>query len=105
MKNVTENNKLIAEFMGYINTTPTDKDFNIYENKNGDMLEAMSMKYHSSWDWLMPVIQKIYLMDEYDKWIDTLGMFASSIQNSLGSASLLHTYEAVVEFIKWYNQQ
>ena len=35
----TENNKLIAEFMGY------------------DVIEPM--QYHTSWDWLMPVAHKI----------------------------------------------
>ncbi len=49
---IIEGNKLLAEFMGYVNTTPTDPDFNIYENSSGNLLEAMSMKYHSSWDWL-----------------------------------------------------
>lgn len=54
-------NNLIAEFMGYVNTTPNDPDFNIYEHKDDerDMLETMSMKYHESWDWLMPVVEKI----------------------------------------------
>ena len=55
----TEGNKLIAEFMGYINVTPSDKDFNIYEKEGNKMMEAMSMQYHTSWDWLMPVVEKI----------------------------------------------
>ena len=58
--NVTEQNKLIAEFMGFVNTTPTDKYFNIMEHSVTKQLqEPMSAKYHSSWDWLMPVVEKI----------------------------------------------
>lgn len=64
----TESNNLIAEFMGYINTTPTDKDFNIFENNEGKMLESMSMKYHSSWDWLMPVVEKIESFETDNYW-------------------------------------
>ena len=59
VKEIREANNLIAEFMGYKNTTPTDKDFNIYENKEGHKIETMSMRYHDSWEWLMPVIEKI----------------------------------------------
>lgn len=39
-----ENNKLIAEFMGAVGSP---------------MYKPNEMKYHSSWDWLMPVIEKI----------------------------------------------
>ena len=45
-----EANKLIAEFMG-----------DIYRHTSED-------KYHASWDWLMPVIDKVKSID-YD-WID-----------------------------------
>jgi hypothetical protein len=62
---IIEGNQLLAEFMGYVNTTPTDPDFNIYENSSGEMLEAMSVKYHSSWDWLMEVVEKIESLGFY----------------------------------------
>ncbi len=42
-----ENNKLIAKFM---DTEITNNTKNIL---------GSSLKYHSSWDWLMPVIEKI----------------------------------------------
>lgn len=34
-KQIIEYSKRCAEFLGYVNTTPTDKDFNIYQNENG----------------------------------------------------------------------
>jgi len=60
-------NQLCAEFLGYVNTTPTDPVFNIYENKNGfviderqyTLLETMSMKFHSNWEWIMQVCDRI----------------------------------------------
>ena len=51
-----EANKLIAEFMG--------------SNLNG--LESWQyeeeLQYHTSWDWLMPVIDKVKIIDH--DWID-----------------------------------
>lgn len=45
---IIEGNKLIAEFMGMGEKfLPMD-----YEHENG-------VRYHSSWDWLMPVVEKI----------------------------------------------
>lgn len=55
---MTEGNKIIAEFMGlpsYENMTgkywlhPLDK------NK-----EVSQFNYHTSWDWIMPVVEKIF---------------------------------------------
>ena len=65
--NIQEFNNLCAELLGFVNTTPTDKDFNIYENKKGvvmgdktyTMLETMSMKFHSDWNWIMAVVDAV----------------------------------------------
>lgn len=92
-----ENNKVIAEFMG----------LNIDKGVQADYMQH-ELKYHRSWDWLMPVIYKIesmgcevvhrvgdcvvYKIDEQENYrciIDIQGV------NKLNS-----TYKAVVEFIK-----
>lgn len=55
-------NEICAIFLGYKNTTPTDKDFNIYEKENGEvgnLIETMSMKFHSDWNWVIKVIDTI----------------------------------------------
>jgi hypothetical protein len=65
--NEQEFNRLCVEFIGYVNRTPTDPDFNIYENKNGfvidgkqyTILETMSMKFHSDWNWINEIKEKI----------------------------------------------
>jgi len=50
--------------------------------------------YHESWDALMPVVAKIYGIDmRYDPFYDV----------SL-SSSITQIWEAVVEFIQWYNE-
>jgi len=78
------NNKLIAEFIG--------RD-DVYQG----MSEARAKRiynYHTSWDWLMPVVQKIedYLSDNVGK----VGYF----DDGLISNDIEVRYQAVVEFIK-----
>ncbi len=77
-------NELIAEFMGY---RPAVEDISINA-------------YDTSWDWLMPVVEKI----------EGLGYFYSDsdgeriqVTNIQGKSKIEATYKAVVEFIKWYN--
>ena len=71
------NNKLIAEFMEY--------------NYQNDFEHLMM--YHTSWDWLMPVIAKCTELnsDEFDN---------QSIAWALLSNSIVDAYDHVVEFIK-----
>lgn len=55
-----EYNKKCLELLGYVNVTPTDKDFQIYENEQGHMIEANFTSYFiSDWNWIMKVIEKI----------------------------------------------
>ncbi|MCP3682375.1 MAG: hypothetical protein GY861_06755 [bacterium] len=84
-----ENNKLIAEFMG-------KEIYQHYHESN----------YHSSWNWLMPVVDKIEDMgcevvitngectiSGNDYYVEIIG------KNRRGA-----TYDAVVEFINQYNK-
>ena len=57
--NIKEFNKNCAEFLGYKNTTPTDKDFNIYVNDDGHMLELMSMDFDTNLLSIDKVLNKI----------------------------------------------
>jgi hypothetical protein len=67
------------------------------------------IKYHSSWDWLMPVVEKIeglghiITIRDQDCWIDlnTGEEFGAGSQGS----KLSSIYVAVIDFIKWYNKQ
>ena len=49
---VEEPNKLIAEFMGYVFVN------GVYESPK-DEFHIDEMLYHTSWDWLMPVVEFI----------------------------------------------
>jgi len=93
-----KDNKLIAEFMGAVGTpmyNPTEWDVYITgcldvdsDNENAQhFYTPEEMKYHTSWDWLMPVVQKI----------ESLG-YVFTIQDD-NEDKLSSTYKAVVEFI------
>lgn len=75
----------------------------------GDTGNALpEMKYHTSWDWLIPVIQKIkgvhldilkqaYVMD-YMK-------AAAHMNSGLVSLKIEEAHLGVYKFLTWYNQQ
>src|SRR6185437_13454507 len=58
---IIEGNKLIAEFMG-IKDNPNKKGY-YYHPLKKDWGTIKGFKYHSSWDWLMPVVEKIRNID------------------------------------------
>jgi len=64
---------------------------------DGNAIDKDSLKYHESWDWLMPVVAKIenYLADNMGR----VGYF----DDCLSSNDLEARYQSVVEFIKFYN--
>ncbi len=114
----TENNKLIAQFMGvpsfrfgtitkYQTNNPSKEAYSYPENLDFEN----DLKYNSSWDWLMPVVEKIRKTTIN---IDINIIGDVSIQCGEGEAhkeiitlyeecnqsNLEMVYRAVVEFIK-----
>ena len=93
-----KNNKLIAEFMGLQTPFNEISDATLYRYKGIDEkgeyqfdVELHEMRYHLSWDWLMPVVQKIEQ--------DCEGVPQEMLNISLYS-DINEVYKAVVEFIK-----
>ena len=79
-----KDNKLIAEFMGAEYTGTRVKD------------------YDTSWDWLMPVVLKC--KESVDYCSDDNALDYHNIEDEmLSQLSIEDTYNAVVEFIKTYN--
>mgnify|MGYP003654978666 CR=1 FL=1 len=112
------NNKLIAEFMGVhdeisldsiagnIHSWSDSPFFYITEDSKDKVMEGITKysKYHTSWDWLMPVIKTIrdhvnvdMGFEEYDNWRENFKQIDPYNYN------LSECYKAVVEFIKTYN--
>jgi hypothetical protein len=91
-------NRLIAEFMKYPDLG-TKGDFSY-------------LKYHTSWDWLMPVVDKIESFTDDNKlckynvnieqwWVEIIdNQTSDEIVFVDGNDKILATYKAVVEFIK-----
>jgi len=122
-------NKLIAEFMGAVGTpkyNPTEWDVYITgcldvdsDDENAQHFYTPDeMKYHTSWDWLMPVVEKIEDIECKETSTDTVGyhlydieirqnvttIHGTNIEETVGD-KLFNTYSAVVEFIKEYNDE
>jgi hypothetical protein len=95
-------NKLIAEFMGLVVSDRDNYTSELHTNVDVDL------KYNTSWDWLMPVVEKIESDERYDVDIMQYGTRISDNQkeivNNIANISfdkkIDHTYQAVVEFIK-----
>ena len=106
-------NKLIAEFMGgryfeiggIMGTTYQYRDL-IHK---GDYYYPNELKYHTSWDWLMHVVEKIESLG-YDFEFKKQGKFTNVRfkgiidYNCKRYDNITAIYNAVVEFIKWYNE-
>lgn len=104
---IIENNKLIAEFMGY-NPHYKNGIFQGYELKPKIITFPEHLKYHTSWDWLMSVVEKIWKITdcrssifyfEANEELTIYGKTEPSMDNNKENC-----YSAVVEFIKWYNE-
>jgi hypothetical protein len=107
-----KNNKLIAEFMGMKNINPNDDTiYQLMVAKKGsglphefpignEIIPTKSLKYHKSWDWLMPVANEIIKSrDEQNADWDL-----TELKYALSTTNIDLVYKAVVEFIKDYNQ-
>lgn len=118
-----EGNKLIAEFMGKT----------LYDDKPimPTSMQSKGLQYHYSWDWIMPVVEKIGNIhypayygssgkpDDYHEWDDTAYLRTFGMRDKDGNylvrfnADQLYSaptliqalWEAVTNFIQWYNEQ
>lgn len=104
-------NELIAEFMGL----KEHKGSYYFINKE-EWIPDVELEYHKSWDWLMPVVEKIenFIFDENNSYNVTIGSTnycviqdsngdTIEIIKDNGKSKLETTYQAVVEFINQHN--
>lgn len=98
MENIIENNKLIAEFMGYDPITLADYDNHGFLNDLMMIVDITDCRYSNSWDWLMPVVGRI-VQDE--SFIEVHAR--EYLMDIVPYCRLEDTYNAVIEFIKWFN--
>jgi len=117
MKSTEENNRLIAEFMGVKTEKFASGILNfMYEvNGNNEGFEVGELSYHTSWDWLMPVVDKIEDMRDENNgclfnvstiqtWTEIIDCRTSdTIAEGDAETKIQSVFDAVVEFIKWHN--
>ena len=118
-----ENNKIIAEFLSVkMHPCETIENFKFLPIEerglyNGYFIDEL--KYHEDWNWLMEVVEKIESLEIFDR----MGRFNINTKNfdenytsfitdkdedfiqCEGDTKIEAVYNAVVEFIKWYNNQ
>jgi hypothetical protein len=86
-----KDNRLIADFMGFHRT---EKGYIMGGFGDGTFGLAEELHFHTSWDWLMPVIDKCY--QEH---------MSKHIAEAVMTCNINEAYNAVVEFIKEYNDE
>ena len=124
---IIKDNELIAEFMGATHYEPSTGVFGTCDYFKFPMhmfdeerIKSSDLEYHFSWNWLMPVIEKICTLKIGDgiTYVDygyprTFGMTnqeTGQLMVRLNGFQLFQSdklidaaYEAIVDFIKWYN--
>ena len=93
-----KDNKIIAEFMGM----ELGDDKTMYYD-DAEILHPPTpineLKYHTSWDWLMPVVLKCFDTQQPEEGQHYF------INESLLTMKIEVVYDRVVEFIKEYNKR
>ena len=92
-----KNNKLIAEFMGNPTIFNPIHDATLYQVKEQSNMtyHIDELEYHTSWDWLMPVVQKCRQENRLE--------YFDFVYYAIETCDINITYKAVVEFIKNQN--
>jgi len=104
--NTSETNKLIVDFME--EPMLGEGVYTILNSQTGEteFLETSELRYDKSWDWLMPVIQKVY--DEVGPKIDGMNGMNENLIGDISTAildgNIEEAYTAVVFSIELYNE-
>lgn len=100
-KEIEEGNILIAEFLNLPKRAETAVLYEVFLLNNGRYYAANKLKYHTSHDWLMPVVYKLY-----DTVPEDAQQFAGLVLFELGLATPIdQVWRAVIEAIKHHNSQ
>lgn len=125
-----DNNKLIAEFMGYpskskdsIEATLTDNAYHWYLGWkkfyyiSGDWHSEDRLLFHLDWNWLMQAVDKIEEIEDeegFSQYVFEILMtsvniidnrYALPIVETFERTKIEATYNAVIKFIKYYNNE
>ena len=115
---ILEGNKLIACFDGWEHSGRGGNLSNYYYKDNRkQQSHSDDFEYYTSWDWLIPVLEKIEQLgyhtricfDDFGSWMQI--HYGLSVADTMETKALNqhgtkieNTFKSVVEFIKWYNK-
>ena len=130
MENIIENNKIIAEFLEWefddLSETFETPFLKLVEPQAfGDeqfscKLQDFELEFHSDWNWLMKVVEKIHSMQSYGVLINPNGTYIQDEDDKvicmtfkneevngeiISSSNIEATFNCCAEFVKWYNEQ
>jgi len=109
-----EGNKIIAEFM----EGSLVKDHSILDDDKGatwmrlkryevgkfGYYEINDLKFHSSFDWLMPVVEKIGKLSPFTIYEKGMRISDAGVVCKLYDSLIENIWNAVILYIKFYNQ-
>jgi hypothetical protein len=115
---IIQGNKLIAEFMGLklidVFNGDTREYFKAWDWPKGKSYvhsiqpmwvpcgEESRLPYHTSWDWLMPVAEKISKVEDMGSLTNTMNFLISKARMREAN-SITDLFMAIIHYITWYN--
>lgn len=118
--NIIESNRLIADFMGLKPTKfgtnyqwSDSPHFFVNHDTHEKVMESIAnySKYDTSWDWLIPVVEKIesisgqFWIGKYSTSVTSENVRDWEISSGKGLTKIQSVYVCAVRFITWYNEQ
>jgi hypothetical protein len=114
MRTIEEKNRMIANFMGYETYEHTNSTaIRLTEGNEFNSIDIghVHTKFHTSWDWLMPVVEKISSIfgewdyeDERREEAEDI-FYMDNMFSEFISADMDSIFSRCVQFIEWYNEQ
>jgi uncharacterized UPF0160 family protein len=107
MENVIEGNRIIAAFDGYVYHADAilNKQKGVFTKEGKMPMLLKEFKYHTSFDWLMPVCKKFDTLKDDFKDRILYELFCDEIDNAVTCYEIMPVFEKIVTAIKWYNLQ
>jgi hypothetical protein len=95
-----KDNKLIAEFMGLVESSIPNKYWTEKSSEGFGIGQLTELKFDTDWNWLMQVVEKIFETADLDN------DYLTDLMNVLWDVPNKEAvYNACVEFVKWYNNK
>lgn len=107
-KEILDGNQLIAEFMGLQKVNLGVPGIYYYKILGKAFIQPSSLKYHSSWDHIMPVWDKFNKLGLiHFKNIEDRKQYSFSrqgIENQITRVDIMATFVCLCFAINWYNE-